>query len=79
MQKATTNGPSRRSPGLLSLCEAADAAINVAYGTYDRKDFAAASAACLKAALQANKEDNRDWADEYGRKSAAMNKKSCGG
>jgi len=73
------NGPSRRSPGLIASCEQADKAIAAGYQSYERKDFAAASTACLQAALQANKEGNKDWADEYGKKSAAMNKKACGG
>ena len=79
MKKATSNCPSRRSPGLLVSCETADRAVDEAHQTYDRKDYAVARDGCLKASLLAYKEGNRDWADEYGKKSAAMNRKACGG
>ena len=68
-----------RSADLVGLCEEADRLIGEAYRTYDKKDFAAASKACLAASLLANKERLSDWANEYGRKSADMNKKACGG
>jgi hypothetical protein len=67
------------SDDLEALVDAADASYGASYGTYQRKDFAAAAKACLKASLAANKEGFTDVANAYGRKYAEANKKALGG
>ena len=71
--------PTNRSQALITACETANRAMDEAYRTYAKKDFAAAAKACLDAALVANKEKAGDWANEYGKKHADMNKRACGG
>ena len=74
-----SRGPGVRGPALLAICGRADSAMSAAYASYQQKDFRAAADACLQAALRANKDGLREWADEYGRKHRDMNAKACGG
>ena len=84
--KKANKGPGVRGPALLAICNRADAAMSAAYGSYRTEGvatseslFKAAAECCMQASLRANKDGLNEWADEYGRKHADMNRKACGG